>query len=76
MATLRELHEYFRGEDRRARRTPDHGEPERVTGRRADRRASHTQVVKTGAFGGKKVERNVPVRNFRDRGSTPKRGKW
>jgi hypothetical protein len=67
MATLREIKEHLFGDEQPKGRT-DHGEPERVSGRRANRRASHSQVVVTGPFGGKKVVRNVKVRDFRDRG--------
>jgi len=52
------------GGDRRAR---DAGAPEQASGRRASRRAEHTQVVSYGPFGGVRVKRNKSEGNLADR---------
>ena len=45
----------------------DRGEPERTHGRRANRRAGHTQTVRYGPFGGVKVTRGAKEQDLRDR---------
>ena len=64
MATYRELRDYF---DHGKAARQDHGEPERVSGRRANRRAERTQVVRTSMFGRTKVIRGGREGELRDR---------
>lgn len=45
----------------------DHGEPERVNGARADRRAERTQIVQTTWWGGTRVYRGGNSGELRDR---------
>ena len=52
-----------------ARRTTDSGNPAAVTGRRANRRAEHTQTIRVGIFGRETITRGRGVRTgeLRDR---------
>lgn len=47
--------------------TDDRGQPEAVTGRRANRRATRTQVIRYGPFGGVRSSREAGARDIADR---------
>ena len=56
-----------RARDRVLDRDSDHGAPTEASGKRADRRASHTQIVRTGIFGGTKVIDGRRAGDLKDR---------